>query len=278
MTRDVTLPSAAEMESFDTLEFDVSVTCRYRNVFACSEWDRIAHVYVCLDDTCAERRELVRWITPYWRRGHRRWVIDASSVMGLVADGGAKRFLVAMGPTWERATERDIRITLRLRDREGARATGTTLAFTGGNFDADYNTREPFLFTPPANATRVELVVILSGHGQEAGNNCAEWCDHRHQFTIDGTDLEQIRHDGDIGSAGGCGPSAAQGVPPGQYGNWAPERAYWCPGLPVTPIRIDLTDHVTPGQQSSLTYSATFGTRPPAGGNISLNAYVTWYE
>ena len=62
------LPS--DLSAFDTVELDVSVFCPYRNVFACSEWDRIARIEVCTDGTdCEERRELVR---DTCRRGDRR--------------------------------------------------------------------------------------------------------------------------------------------------------------------------------------------------------------
>lgn len=276
---DATLPSAAELEAYDTLEVDVTVNCPHRNVFACSEWDRIAHVWVCEDAECMSRKELVRWITPYWRRGERRWVMDASALMALVKDGGAQRFRIEMGPSWERATERDVRVALRLSNQsKGSRMVGADYAFGGGNFNEEYNTREPFSFTPPATATKVELVVILSGHGQAGNTNCSEWCDHRHQFAVNGTDLEEIRHEGQIGSEGGCGPAAARGVSPGQYGNWAPERAYWCPGLPVDHIVVDITDRVTLGQANELTYSANYRGGAPGGGNISLSSYVVWSE
>lgn len=276
---DAALPSASELAAYDTLEFDVTVNCPHRNVFACSEWDRIARIAVCLDSECTERRELVRWITPYWRRGERRWVMDASALLGLIKDGGSQRFRIEMGPTWERATERDIRVVLKLASRaRGGRSVGAERAFSGGNFNDEYNTREPYTFTPPATASKVELVVILSGHGQADTSNCAEWCDHRHSFSVNGNDLDEIRHDGTVGAEAGCGLAAAQGAPPGQYGNWAPERAYWCPGLPVDHKVIDITQHVTLGQANTLDYQASYGMAAPAGGNISLNAYVSWTE
>lgn len=280
LTREVTLPDAETMATFDTLEIDVAVNCPHRSPFACSEWDRIARIELCLDEGCEERRELVRWITPYWRRGLRRWALDASPLLGLLREGGAQTLRVVMGPEWERATERHARVALRLSERGGPRAIGAALAFRGGNLDASYNEREPFAFTPPEGATRVELVTILSGHGQAEGTNCAEWCDHRHRFRVDGTDLEEIASGPGIGSARGCAELAAEGVPPGQWGNWAPQRAYWCPGLPVTPQRVDITDHVTPGSESTLEYAARYRTEPPdgAGGNVDLSAYVVWYE
>jgi hypothetical protein len=277
-----TLPSAQMMANYDRLEFDVTVNCPYRNVFACSEWDRIAHIEVCTSTTvnpCAERRELVRWITPYWRRGERRWVMDASPLMGYIKDGGLQYFRIAMGPSWERATERDVRVALRLSNSgSGQRAIAVRRTFSGGNFNAEYNDREAIRFTPPSSAKKVVLVVILSGHGQDSTTNCAEWCDHRHQFSVNGVDLVEIRHEGQIGSAGGCGPAAAKGASPGQYGNWAPERAYWCPGLPVDHKVFDLTSMVNLGQENQLEYSANLRGSAPAGGNISLNSYVVWYE
>ena len=45
----VTLPDAATMASYDRLSFDVQIFCPHRNVFACSEWDRIAHIFYCED-------------------------------------------------------------------------------------------------------------------------------------------------------------------------------------------------------------------------------------
>lgn len=277
--REVTLPPASELAELDTMELDVTVECRERNVFNCSEWDRIARIELCMNADCSQRAELVRWITPYWRVGSRRWVMDASALLGLVADGGAKKFRIEMGPTWERATTRRARVALKLSNRgAGVRATGAEPAFGGGRFDDTYNDRAPLSFTPPASATKVELLITLSGHGQESTNNCAEWCDHRHQFTVNGVDLQLIRHDGTIGSRAGCAPYAAQGVPPGQFGNWAPERAYWCPGLPVAPIRIDITEHVTPGQANQLEYTGNYRGGTPAGGDIALSSYVVWYE
>ena len=273
------LPAASAMASFDTLEFDVRVVCHHRNVFGCSEWDRNAYIELCEDEGCQAPREVVRWITPYWRRGEQRWVMDASALLGLVRGGGAQWFRIILGPEWERPTEWEVQVVLRLR-AQGAelRSVGVERAFVGGNFDASYNDREPFTFTPPASARRVELVVIVSGHGQAERTNCAEWCDHRHRFVVNGRMLDEIRHRGRISSADGCGPAAARGVPPGQWGNWAPERAYWCPGMPVDAMRFDITSQVTLGEPNQLSYSANLAGGAPGGGNIDLSAYVVTFE
>lgn len=276
--RTVELPDGEAMGGVDTLEFDVGVTCPHRNPFGCSEWDRIARIEWCEDAECAARHEVVRWITPYWRRGHRRWVMDASPFLGLMRAGGTQTFRVEMGPGWERGTERDARVTVRLSTRgDRPRSQAVQRAFGGGGFGGDYNNREPVVFTPRADASRVELVVILSGHGQTDGDNCAEWCDHRHHFTVNDTALPVIRPTDATGTLRGCAVRAVEGVPPGQWGNWAPGRAYWCPGLPVETLRFDLTGAVTLGVENQLSYRGTFRDGEPAGGDIALSTYVVTY-
>lgn len=277
--RVVALPDAATLATFNHLEVEVAIECDARNPFACSEWDRIADVQLCLNDDCSERRELARWITPYWRRGPQHWTIDASALLPLLSAGGDTRFFVETGPDWERATEYVGTVALRFSSvKLEPHPVGAVRVFTGGTFDATYNTREAVSVNVPATATRVELVTILSGHGQTAGNNCAEWCDHRHVFTVNGTALPNIAHTGRIGSDLGCAAHARDGVPPNQLGNWAPERAYWCPGLPVDARRDDITAHVTPGETATIAYEGRYGASPPAGGDIALSAYVVWYE
>lgn len=277
--RVVTLPDAATLAGFNHLEIEIEITCDERNPFACSEWDRIADVQVCLNDDCSDRREIARWITPYWRRGPQHWSIDASAFLPLLAAGGDTRFFVETGPEWERATEYVGTVALRFSSvKLEPHAAGAVRVFTGGTFDAAYNTREPVMVDIPASATRVELVTILSGHGQVSGNNCAEWCDHRHVFSVNGTARPAIAHDGMVGSGLGCAAHARDGVPPNQLGNWAPERAYWCPGLPVEARRDEISALVPPGTTASIDYEGFYRTAAPAGGDIALSAYVVWYE
>lgn len=275
--RSVELPAAGEMAGLDQVVFDVAVTCPHRNPFACSEWDRIARIEWCADEACAERYEVVRWITPYWRRGHRRWLMDASPLRGLMAAGGTQTFRIEMGPDWERATERYTEMSLRLSSGGEAPATGAAYAFGGGAFDAGYNIREPVEFALPAGAARVELVVIVSGHGQTEGDACAEWCDHRHHFSVNGTELDAIRPGPGIGGRRGCQSAAGRGASPGQWGNWAPGRAYWCPGEPVDTMRFDITAQARLGEVNTLDYRGSFRGGEPRGGDIALSSYVVWY-
>ena len=277
--RTVTLPDAATIAGFDTMEVDVELTCLLEPA-DCSEWDRIAYVYLCTDDTCDTRTELVRWITPYSRPGRRRWVMDATPFLGQILAGGDHSFRMVFGPNWEEATERTVSVSLRLSNGgEADRSSAVELAFRGGAFDATYNAMHmPFGFTPPAGTTRVELVVILSGHGQTDGDNCAEWCNHEHTFTINGGATERIDYPTGIGDPTGCALLTGDGVPPGQWGNWAPLRAGWCPGYPVPTHRFDITSEVDLSGANEITYRGTFMGAEPRGGNADLSAFVVYYQ
>jgi hypothetical protein len=283
LDRTVTLPDEATMGGFDTLEVDVEVHCR-QDPSHCSEWDRIADIRVCSDATCGESRELVRWITPYSRPGRQHWVMDASPLLGLLAAGGETPLRITMGPDFEEPTPRDIAISLRLsrRDTSAPVPSEAVLAYTGGPFDATYNdVHAPFEFTPPEGTTKVELVVIVSGHGMAPPDNCAEWCNHEHTFTVNGGSSHRIDFPGEAGRALGCAERASEGVVPNQWGNWAPGRAGWCPGFPVNERRFDITAETNLDDVNTLEYIASFmGHEPPGGENvmIDLSAYIVYYR
>jgi len=284
--KEATFPDAAAMAEMDTFEFDVAITCPHRNPFGCSEWDRIARISLCTEfdaedtESCTASTEVVRWITPYWRRGRRHWVMDASPFLGLVQEGGTQRFRIEMGPSWERGTERVATMSVRLSNKDsGLKSRSVIRAFGGGGFNAEYNTgREAFAFTPPADAKRVEIVSIISGHGQTESDNCAEWCNHVHTFTVnDSADAVHEVAYTDIGNPVGCAARANEGALPGQWGNWSQSRAGWCPGLPVETVRFDITSEVTLGEENTLSYRGSFRGGEPNGGDISKNTYIVWY-
>jgi hypothetical protein len=275
LEREVDLPNG----DFDTLQFDVEVRCDARNPFACSEWDRIANISLCMTDDCATRHELVRWITPYWRRGLQRYLLDASPLLPLFPTGTA-RLRVELGPEWERPTPQGVKVSLRLSDSPDRFApSGVIPVATSDAFDAEYGKSVTSEFDIPEGVTRVELIALISGHGQTENDNCAEWCDHRHVFSIDGKALPPILHEGPpLGDMRGCATLSKSGVLPGQWGNWAPQRAFWCPGLPVSWHIRDITALATAGRHE-LSLSGTLGERIlPRGGEIALSAYIIWYR
>ena len=69
---------------------------------------------------------------------------------------------------------------------EGSPTYVRTINFVGNDgFNDTYNDWPTFEFTPPASTTKVELVALISGHGQATGN-CA-WGD-------DGSTLYMTSH------------------------------------------------------------------------------------
>jgi hypothetical protein len=151
--------------------------------------------------------------------------------------------------------------------------------FAGGDFNAAYNTgRVPVDVAIPADAARVELVAIVTGHGA-ATNQCAEFCNHQHRFTIGGA-----THDIAFPEAAtdtGCIDAIADYEIPNQGGTWWFGRGGWCPGAPVAPHVFDVTANVTPGQTASVAYEGRFNnTAPPPdnSGNIVLSSWLVIYR
>lgn len=271
-------PDASAMAEFDTMEVLITAQCGPSPDADCGHWDYEALLNLCDTEACdSQTHELARWITPYARPGTRRWVIDASHMLGMVREGGD--WWVQFGMIWNmNPSVWDIRIRLRNAGK-AAVVTQTVPAFSGNRgFNDDYNPWDTLEFTPPQGTTRVELVASISGHGQEA-NNCAEWCEHQHQFTVNGTAVHLREFPGEV-SPQRCGDAVDDGVVPGQWGNWTPGRAGWCPGAPIEPWVVDITDDVTIGEINTLDYVGMFGGAPVEGGRgrIRLSSVVTFSE
>jgi|GEM_PF-750310 len=276
---EVTFPDAATMATFNTMEIDISAACG-PTPQDCGEWDYEAYLQLCMNEACDERHEIALWITPYSRPGERRWIADATPFLPFFKDGGTHR--VRFGMRWN-MNKNLMNVRFRLRSIDGEpRPVAITPLFSerggGDNFDATYNDRfQPFEFTPPAGTKKVELAMLMTGHGQAQGSNCAEWCNHVHTFEI-GDDTWVKEHSSEASVLDLCAERASEGVVPGQYGNWAPGRAAWCPGQIVQPWRQDLTGSVTPGQPNTISYSASYRNGDPPGGRIRLSSYLVYYE
>jgi hypothetical protein len=270
---DAMLPSAAEMAAFDTLEVEVALACpdpAAPELSSCGEWDYIATLSVT---TPAGAREVARFLTAYGRET--RWVVDATHVLPLFAAGGSHHFRWQLSQAQPTVTA----VALRFASRgKGRRPTAATFLWNGGTFDAAYNTgRSPVVVPIPASAKRVELVAIITGHGNGT-NQCAEFCDHQHEFTVD-----SAMHVASFPAAGaqdGCIAEASDGMIPNQGGTWWFGRGGWCPGQQVEPWVVDVTAAVTPGASATVTYRGLFnGVTPPNGsGSIVLASWLVVWE
>jgi hypothetical protein len=273
-----TFPDAATMAGFDTMEVVVTGECGPSPGDDCGHWDYEAFVHWCDNQACdGQAHEVFRWITPYARTGVQKWVFEATPMLALVRGGADQHFRFGMRWNMNPATW-DMRFRLRNTGQVGA-ATTMIPAFVGNDgFNDTYNDWPTVEFTPPATATKVEFVALISGHGQET-SNCAEWCNHQHEFTINGSAVYLREFPGDVVNQR-CGEAADFGVIPGQWGNWTPGRAGWCPGLPVQPWIVDITDDVTLEQINTIDYRGLFAGAPVTGsrGRILLSSYIVIYE
>lgn len=275
-----TFPDATTMQRFDSMEIEVEASCGPDSKQDCGEWDYEAYLERCRtgSEDCAQRDQILLWITPYSRPGTRRWVVDATPFLAMLKDGGEQTF--RFGMLWN-MNPNQVRISFRLSDRGvGLKPHALVPLFEGGEFNEMYNEgRAPVGFVRDAADKRVELVTLLSGHGQTDGNNCAEWCDHEHTFSFgEGVMPIKISYPGQAGVGMGCAERVDEGVVPGQWGNWTPGRAAWCPGLPVPIKRHDVTERLATGQAAQLSYAGSYKGQTPAGGRIRLSSYLVTYR
>lgn len=276
----VTLPSAQEMASYDSLEVDLMMHCEGNTDQTCPDWDYNVELYLC-DATDPNRCDTIfaRWVTTYHREG--RWVTDVSAMMGLIASGGERRFRFYSQQPYV------IDLDLRLLDRgKGVQATEAVPLWTGGGFDADYNDRhDPIELVVPSDVKRVELYALITGHGFGADTaNCAEFCDHQHMFVVNGETFEKTHPE--AGSSQGCVEQIDRGTVPNQYGTWPYGRGGWCPGADVVPFVADVTEAVVPGTSALLDYyalmnGAEYVPEYTGGGsmpNIYLSSWLVYYR
>ncbi len=274
---DVTLPTAAEMADFDTLEIDLTLDCpdKTKGEFGnCGAWDYLAHLSVKeADDSW---REVARFITSYHREG--RYVVDATPLLVYLREGGMRRFRLVTSPDFN---PQPYNTTLHLRfSQRGkpAKPTEAVYLWGGGDFNAMYNEgRMPIDVPISAAAKRVELWAIITGHGG-ATFNCAEFCNHQHEFSVNGDKF--LREHTTVGDQEGCIGEVENGMVPNQGGTWWFGRGGWCPGQQVEPWVVDVTDSVVPGQTATIRYRGLFNSKTPPddAGNIVMNSYLVVYQ
>ena len=166
--------------------------------------------------------------------------------------------------------------------RDQSRTCGTTVIFGGGSFCETYNDKyTPVEIDIPSSAKKVELAVIISGHGMTDNGNCAEFCNTEHFWTVNGTEHE-INFDYLDGpdTIEWCQNDVHNGTVPNQYGTWFYARSNWCPGKEVAPIYIDITNDVRLGQTNTFEYHGLRYGEPftDGGASISLSSFVTIHE
>ena len=105
-----------------------------------------------------------------------------------------------------------------------------------GNFQlSDFdNIVTPKIMQLKPEAKMFELHTTLTGHWFGQGNNCGEFCDNIHSLNINGTE----QYSWQIIQECGLNPLFPQG------GTWFYDRAGWCPGMPATTRKLDITPFI----------------------------------
>ena len=267
---DVTLPDATTMAGFDTLEFDMGMTCvgagEYGN---CPAWDYDVFLYLCdEDDPTICDDEVGHWITSYHREG--RWVHDVSGILPMLADGGTRRFRLSISDPWE------VTLSLRFSNQgKAARPVETTPLFAGQyTFDESYNANYPPITLPvPADAVKVELATVLTGHGMSPPANCCEFANTDHHFIVNG--IDNVQDFPIVDDQRGCMGRIDEGTVPNQYGTWWYGRAGWCPGKHVEMVMTDVTDEVNLGEDNTFEYEGFYQGAPYTGGTDWRHIHLT---
>ena len=269
------LPDAATMAGYDTLELDMELLCEGAGEYGeCPAWDYLTYLWVCPEGDCSACNggnhkacpELGRYITTYHREG--RWVHDVSALLPLFAAGGPQK--LAFWTVQPYNVSLDLRFTHQ--GKEG-RAEDAQLIFVGGTFNSTYSDREPVLVDIPADVVKVEVAAVLSGHGMNDPDNCAEFCVTDHHVYVNGADYLWDLSMPEDDSQFGCMEQIEQGTVPNQYGTWWYGRNGWCPGKPVDMLTQDITADIVPGAVNELRY-AGYHEGLPYTGSATMDAAI----
>ncbi len=276
---EITLPTAAEMAGYDTLYIEVDLRCPDPTLPEpgnCGAWDYLAHLYLLGAADGDERVELGRFITSYHRET--RWASDVSPMLAHLRVGGPQKLRWEFAPSWN-PQPTWTRLALRLSKRGKGRVPRDAVPlYFGGAFGEGYNASFAPIEVPiPADATRVELYAVITGHGAETAQ-CAEFCNHAHEFTVNGETWTKTHPA--VGLVTGCMPELVNRMVPNQYGTWWYGRGGWCPGQQVTPWIVDLTEAAPPGTTATVTYRGLLNGAPPPdnAGNIVMTSYLVIYR
>jgi hypothetical protein len=272
---DATLPTAQEMAGYDTLQVEVTMACPKPGsdeLGNCGAWDYIARLQLREGDDGGANLEIARFITSYHRETH--WIVDATPWLARMQAGGLRHFRWDFAPSWNKQPTATTLALHFSNAKKGYAPSQVVPLFTGGPFDSNYDVgRVPVDVPIPADAKRVELLTLVTGHG--AGTNqCSEFCNHQHELTLAGK--AHLKDFPAVGKNDGCIAEQERGMVPNQSGTWWLGRGGWCPGQQVEPWTVDVTADAKPGTTATVSYRGLYAnaTPPDGAGNIDLASYL----
>ena len=191
------------------------------------------------------KAEIGRYITAYNREG--RYISDVTPMLGVLKNENINEFNY-----WQpNAYGLTVKLFFWNENKDYTPVGAEYLAGATRKFNLEYNdifgNENPFEYNITDNAERVEIVTFFTGHGHSSTDeNCAEFCNHQHEFTVNGNTLDLFEHPNG-GTPYGCYNRVNEGVSANQYGTWVYGRAGWCPGQDVEYNRIDITSESDTG-------------------------------
>ena len=216
------------------------------------------------------RNFIQRWITTYHREG--RWITDSPRARHYLGKGGKVRF------EFKGSYPYITTLKFRFLNKGVGAPIGVQHLFGGGAYGANYNAKyKPISVTVPKDAKKVVLAVEATGHGMGGADNCAEFCDHTHHFTVKSAagDKTYSKNNKWVGQFYGCAHQVDEGTVPNQFGTWYLGRGGWCPGKDVRVQTWDITDRVKPGETFTVSYKSLFkGKEAGGGGRIDMDSWV----
>jgi hypothetical protein len=220
----------------------------------CDHWDRTGSVHLIQnEDTESEEKiEILRHITPY-RIGMAQYV-DVTALAPILK---GTQTLTSFIDTWVgpgHAQGEGWRVTVRFVFYPGPPAGPSEVYNVWGKRNITVGQVEegstiadqvdPASFFVPSDVTRVVAHLTTTGHSFGNTYNCAEFCEMKHDLSINGNihSTEPWRGDCDVNP-----------VSP-QFGTWEYGRNGWCPGAVTVGDQIDITDSILIGEENSLDF------------------------
>ena len=227
----------------------------------CGDWDYDVHVILCTPG--GDTVELGRLITPYANSNFPRtpitwkhaYLYDVSDYYPLLKDSATIRIMYS-GYSW------GFTGTVKFHLTEGTPAREVLAvkplwqrSYNYGNAtDAIDTALHTQTLTVPTGTVAADMKLIITGHGGDNTENCAEFCKKWYQFKVNGNMVDQTdiwRDD--------CGSNF---IYP-QSGTWVYDRGNWCPG---DLVRVN-NHSVPPADLTSGTFTTRLDFQPYTSGN-----------
>jgi hypothetical protein len=256
-TRNVDATADFPTGDFAQVFMRVEVTCPDN---FCDIWDRAASISLVEDEGATLKRlELSRWMTAYGKG-----FCFMADVTDLASHLQGHKTIRSFVDTWvgpnDNQNGHGWEVTTKFIFRAGTRDTDAYASQVIPIWNNQAEERLVRIGDPampvahdvpettvsiPADAKKVKLRYLITGHGQGGAGNCAEFCQlfYRTRLALANIDVLPWR------------PNCEQNPVSPQNGTWRYARAGWCPGSFVEPLLVDVTDKVTPGTDTKLSFS-----------------------